>query len=264
MKNFKEFLKDFNEGMTSTATDMSFAYAAYCQGYAEAKSEIAVFNDGKGNYFPIMPTFPVPEELTKPTCDTQAQLLPEEAEKMKVYPEQLAEEYTPESLKEIQKAMAGMRNLSEEERKAEFARQIEKLKQDPTSVLHATAMQKAAEKPEVIEDVIIIPDKIKEVYPELKNLKMIQKESPGVMTWKSSVQYAKTLNLGDFTDWRLPTIDELRGIYRAKQALGIADDVEWYWSGEEAGASLAWYVGLRNGNVYYSYKNNTNCVYCVR
>lgn len=115
-----------------------------------------------------------------------------------------------------------------------------------------------------IPGVIIVTDEIKKEYPELKNLRMIQKESSDYMTWDDSMQYAKDLDLGGFTDWRLPTMEELRGIYRAKQALGIADDEEWYWSGSEAGATYAWLVYFSSGYVHGSSKSFTLYVRCVR
>lgn len=112
---------------------------------------------------------------------------------------------------------------------------------------------------------IIVTDEIKKEYPELKNLRMIQKEPSDYMTWNDSMQYAKDLDLGGFTDWRLPTMEELRGIYRAKQALGIADDEEWYWSGSEAGASNAWFVYFNSsGYVSLSTKRSTSYARCVR
>lgn len=140
MKNFKEFIKDYEDG-NFTYSDKTLAYAAYCQGYAEGMKE----NLNNMLSAPItMPDVSVPYPYTQVTWDMQAQLLHEEAEKMQVYPEQLKKEYPPEELKEIKKAM--MMNLSEEERQAEFARQVEELKQNPDSVLNALAMQKAAEK----------------------------------------------------------------------------------------------------------------------
>ena len=145
MKNFKEFIKDYEDG-NFTCSDKTLAYAAYCQGYAEGMKE----NLNNMLSAPItMPDVPAPNSLyDKFTCDTQTQLLHEEAEKMRVYPEQLVKEYSPEELKEIKKAMARTSNLSEEERKACFAKQVEELKQNPNSVLNAMAMQKAAEKVE--------------------------------------------------------------------------------------------------------------------
>ena len=59
-------------------------------------------------------------------------------------------------------------------------------------------------------------------------------------------------------------MEELRGIYRAKQALGIPEDYHWYWSGSEAGASNAWSVSFSNGNVGNYYKNYAYYVRCVR
>ena len=120
------------------------------------------------------------------------------------------------------------------------------------------------EKEPQIPGVIIVTDEMKKEYPELKNLKMIQEEPSDYMTWNDSMQYAKDLDLGGFTDWRLPTMEELRGIYRAKQALGIPADYHWYWSGSEAGASNAWVVSFSSGSVYSNGKSNTTYVRCVR
>ena len=121
------------------------------------------------------------------------------------------------------------------------------------------------EKEPQIPGVIIITDEIKKEYPELKNLQMIQKEPSDYMTWNDSMQYAKDLDLGGFNDWRLPTMEELRGIYRAKQALGIPADYHWYWSGSEAGASYAWTVYFNSsGRVYIHYKGYSYYARCVR
>lgn len=133
MKNFKEFIKDYEDG-NFTYNDKTLAYAAYCQGFAEGKEKAfeTVCSLFGGN-------------------DWQADKATDHGfidDKMQVYPEQLVKEYSPEELKEIKKAMARTSNLSEEERKACFAKQVEELKQNPNSVLNAMAMQKAAEKVE--------------------------------------------------------------------------------------------------------------------
>ena len=128
MKNFKEFKKEYKDvlGLTEEI-DYWNAYECYALGFIDGKEEAFKVILSAPITMPQMPN-PIMPPYTV-TCDTQTQLMHEEAEKMKVYPEQLKKEYSPEELEEIKKAMVRMRNLSEEERKAEFATQVEELKQ---------------------------------------------------------------------------------------------------------------------------------------
>jgi hypothetical protein len=41
-------------------------------------------------------------------------------------------------------------------------------------------------------------------------------DSTGLLTWDEAVGYCRNLQLEDYKDWRLPTIDELEGIYDPK------------------------------------------------
>jgi hypothetical protein len=52
------------------------------------------------------------------------------------------------------------------------------------------------------------------------------------LDWGDANAYCKNLRLGKYTDWRLPTIDELEGIYD----FGI--DVTGQWGGE----AVTWHV----------------------
>lgn len=83
MKSFKEFREDFKDELFTSGTADLYAYMAYCQGYAEGMKE----NLNNMLSAPItmpttMPNIPLPQKLTRPTCDIQAQLLHEEAEKI--------------------------------------------------------------------------------------------------------------------------------------------------------------------------------------
>lgn len=206
MKNFKEFIEDFkNEEISMTYTDKLVAYAAYCQGYIEGighERRMPVV-------MPPIPNYPLPEEATRITCNTET--------------EQFAKE----------------RSIDE------------------------------------IPGVIIVTDEIKKMFPELKNISMIQTEPVSDKTWPEAMEYAKNLKLGGFTDWRLPTCsddeddetanNELRGIWRASEALGILVDYRWYWSGTEFDARSAWYVYFSSsGGVGYGNKSNAGYVRCVR
>lgn len=78
MKNFKEFIKDYEDG-NFTYSDKTLAYAAYCQGYAEGMKEnlnnmlsapITMPNVPMPN-FP-MPNFPMPNvPYAQFTCETE-------------------------------------------------------------------------------------------------------------------------------------------------------------------------------------------------
>lgn len=68
MKNFKDFIKDYEDG-NFTYNDKTLAYAAYCQGYAEGMKE----NLNNMLAVPItMPNVPMPNVLYDQfTCVTE-------------------------------------------------------------------------------------------------------------------------------------------------------------------------------------------------
>ena len=64
-------------------------------------------------------------------------------------------------------------------------------------------------------------DYIELVHP-VGNIRMIEKMcSPNEMTWYDAMQYAKNLRKGGFSDWRVPTLQELNEIYKIKYFCGI-------------------------------------------
>lgn len=136
-------------------------------------------------------------------------------------------------------------------------------------------LQKIVEmsKPESFEKFKYSPENFidKGDYIELKvpigNIRMIEKVcSPKEMNWNDAMQYAKKLRKGGFSDWRVPTKDELLEIYRIKDICGIKTDGEWVWSSSVRSGSPGsrWYVSFNDGyvdgfNVAYDYY-----VRCVR
>ncbi|MBR6421957.1 DUF1566 domain-containing protein [bacterium] len=152
---------------------------------------------------------------------------------------------------------------------AGFLAAMQKLNSD--QAVKTTEEEKELEVP----GVIIVTDDLKKMFPELKNISMIQMRPVSDKTWPEAMEYAKNLKLGGFADWRLPTCsgdeddettnNELHGIWRASEALGILVDYRWYWSGAEYSASFAWYVYFgSSGSVYYYGKYNSSYVRCVR
>ena len=84
--------------------------------------------------------------------------------------------------------------------------------------------------------------------------------------------YCSDLTLGGFTNWRLPTIQELRGIvdysmsYPSINSIFINGDSNYYWSSNtSASYSLgAWIIYFGNGNDEYYDKSMSNYIRCVR
>ena len=123
-------------------------------------------------------------------------------------------------------------------------------------------------------DIVVVTDAMREIYPELAEISMVQKIGVSNKTWPQALEYAWNLNLGGYTDWRLPRCagnqtdgtvnNELYGLYRARGSLGLASDSNYYWSASEKDASNAWVVNFSNGLVYDNYKDNTRYVRCVR
>jgi hypothetical protein len=76
------------------------------------------------------------------------------------------------------------------------------------------------------------------------------------MTWGEAMEYAKNLREGNYDDWRLPTIDELKGLWERQRKSGPC------WVSTESGPqvySVLFYSdGVHNTNRAHCY------VQCVR
>jgi transcription termination factor NusB len=59
------------------------------------------------------------------------------------------------------------------------------------------------------------------------------------LKYDAITQYVRQLNYGGYTDWRLPSEDELQLVYLNKPFLPTATDGEWYWtSGPRSGGMV--------------------------
>jgi len=116
-----------------------------------------------------------------------------------------------------------------------------------------------------------------------------------LMTWDEANQYAHNINqkkYGGFTDWRLPTIEELERVYRYKnldiawkykeKAINIVDfEYHFYWSStllgerlekihsfsnitEETLTNKAWNICIINALAGYDIRTDHQCVRLVR
>jgi hypothetical protein len=96
--------------------------------------------------------------------------------------------------------------------------------------------------------------------------------SPTAYAWANAITYCEDLDLGGYTDWRLPYEYELQSIVDysrynpAIDMVAFPDTRSYYWSSSTyANNTLyAWYVYFSDGYVSSYYKTNTFYVRCVR
>ncbi len=92
------------------------------------------------------------------------------------------------------------------------------------------------------------------------------------MTWQEALAYCVKSTWGNYNDWRLPNVTELRSIAdNQKAATSIDSSVfpatvnNYYWSSSgDALGEKAWYVSFSTGNVFANDKGYNVYVRCVR
>jgi hypothetical protein len=89
----------------------------------------------------------------------------------------------------------------------------------------------------------------------------------GDYSWNAAIKAARSYQGGAYSDWRLPTKDELNLIYqnlRAKNIGNLGDD--WYWSSSESNdRDYAWVQRFSDGSQNNSYRKiNATSVRAVR
>ena len=73
------------------------------------------------------------------------------------------------------------------------------------------------------------------------------------------------LILNGYSDWHLPTKDELNAIYLNLAKFGGGGFTsEDYWSSSESSSNVAWNQDFKSGNQTYSSKDYTNYVRAIR
>ncbi len=95
-------------------------------------------------------------------------------------------------------------------------------------------------------------------------IRMIQKNLEKPMEWDKATAYAKSLNWGGYSDWRLPTKDESEIIRKIRYICGIHypyDEIS-FWSSETSGDGRAYMIWLHNG--IFTLQKYSSGVYCVR
>lgn len=111
------------------------------------------------------------------------------------------------------------------------------------------------------------------VTDEATGLLWQQKTPTKTMNWQNALTYCERLELGDHTDWRLPTITELLSLvdysrYNPTVNTKYFPDTvsSYYWSSTTYAYNTyyAWGVYFHNGYDYSYYKNSSYYVRAVR
>jgi TolB-like protein len=87
----------------------------------------------------------------------------------------------------------------------------------------------------------------------------------GQLGISSAAGLCTRLNFNGFTDWFLPSKDELDLMYKNLKLMGWGGfGNTWYWSSSQFSNSGSWVHRFNDGGQSYYYKNNTNSVRAVR
>lgn len=82
-------------------------------------------------------------------------------------------------------------------------------------------------------------------------LTMWQMATAGPMNWDQAMSYASGLSLGNHSNWRLPSMDELHGLYNSQCVNLVIMSDDWYWSSTTYGNDTyaeAWRAGIGDGS----------------
>jgi TolB-like protein len=84
--------------------------------------------------------------------------------------------------------------------------------------------------------------------------------------WNSAEGKCRSLNIGGFSGWRLPTKDELDLMYKNLKQKGLGGfNNNWYWSSSQINSNYAWYQRFSDGGQFDIYgKGSTFSVRAVR
>ena len=82
--------------------------------------------------------------------------------------------------------------------------------------------------------------------------------------WEDAVKACNEYLGGGFSDWRMPSKDELSKLYSHRQSIGGFKEHLYYWSSTESDKNDAWDQSFRTGTHNLGYKLDANYSRLVR
>ena len=82
------------------------------------------------------------------------------------------------------------------------------------------------------------------------NTYKVAPEANNTLTWFDAPSYCNNLTLCGYSDWRLPTKNELMQMYNDRNSIGGFSDT-YYWSSSKQGTNSYYAVNFYNGAVEY-------------
>ena len=94
----------------------------------------------------------------------------------------------------------------------------------------------------------------------MKNIEISPKEYERFLDWDDAIFYCQLLVIDNKTDWRLPTIEELKDIYHSRNDFELGK----YWSSTIDRQDGAWLHNFKSNNNYAFYKAECCYIRAVR
>lgn len=92
---------------------------------------------------------------------------------------------------------------------------------------------------------------------------MVQPSDAGFVNWNSAGSMCRNSTHEGYTDWRLPTKDELMALYTNRERVG-GFVLDWYWSSTLESYAYYYKISFGSGAISAGYLNSSCYVRCVR
>ena len=88
-------------------------------------------------------------------------------------------------------------------------------------------------------------------------------DEPNLMIWHEAREHVQTLNYGGYSDWSLPTKEELMEMCENRDRIDNFQNA-WYWSDTEYDELIVWFQNFSTGFQSLNGKGRNNKVRAVR